>query len=99
MNKTDLTDLHNRDLAIQEARAELRLSFLDALSALKGREAEFRLQEGSAVTGRLTACDRDSLLLHVAELRTPLAQYSHATLRTGDLVSIRVRLPAAANQH
>ena len=83
---------------VQEARAKLRLSFLEALSALKGREAEFRLQEGAAVRGRLAACDRDGLHLHVAELQTPLAHYSHATLRTGDVLSMRVRLPADASQ-
>ena len=64
-----------------------------------GREAEFRLQEGRVVHGRLAAWDRDGLHLHVTELRTPLAHYEHATLRTGDVLSMRLRLAANSSQH
>jgi len=84
-------------LDIQEIRADLRLSFLDVLSSLIGRPAEFQLCSGGAVRGQLEAFDRDILLLHVRNLETPLANYPQATLRATDVVSMRVLLQQPAS--
>lgn len=58
----------------QEARAALRLGFLQAVQALGGRTAKVITAEGNTLSGRLIGTDRDSNLIAIEDLALLLAR-------------------------
>ena len=69
----------------EEARAALRLGFLQAVQALSGRQAEVVTSEGNCLTGKLIATDRDSNLIAIEDLGTPAGKIEHAIVRFSDV--------------
>ena len=66
----------------QEARAALRLGFLQAVQALGGRTAKVITAEGNTLSGKL---DRDSNLVAIEDLGTPAGKIEHAVVRLSDV--------------
>ncbi|XP_069738630.1 gem-associated protein 7 [Phaenicophaeus curvirostris] len=73
--------------AAQGARAALRLRFLRALGAARGRPARFRLRSGVCVDAELGAADVDAVAFQVDALRTPLGVQAAALLRCSDVLA------------
>ncbi|NWH83101.1 GEMI7 protein, partial [Piaya cayana] len=76
--------------ATQRARAALRLRFLRALGAARGRPARFRLRSGVRVdAGAFGAADVEDAAgaFQVDELRTPLGTQAAALLRCSDVLA------------
>jgi len=69
----------------EEARAALRLGFLQAVQALSGRQAEVVTSEGNCLTGKLIGTDRDSNLIAIEDLGTPAGKIEHAIVRFSDV--------------
>ena len=69
----------------QEARAALRLGFLQAVQALGGRTAKVITAEGNTLSGRLIGTDRDSNLVAIEDLGTPAGKIEHAVVRLSDV--------------
>ena len=69
----------------QEARAALRLGFLQTIQALSGRQAELVTAEGNTLTGKLIGTDRDSNLIAIEDLGTPAGKIEHAIVRFSDV--------------
>jgi len=69
----------------QEARAALRLGFLQTVQTLSGRQAEVVTAEGNGLTGKLVGTDRDSNLIAIEDLVTPAGKIEHAIVRFSDV--------------
>lgn len=69
----------------EEARAALRLGFLQAVQALSGRQTEVVTSEGNCLTGKLIGTDRDSNLIAIEDLGTPAGKIEHAIVRFSDV--------------
>ena len=84
------TDVKHPKLSLQmsdeqEARAALRLGFLQTVQALSGRQAELVTAEGNTLTGKLIGTDRDSNLIAIEDLGTPAGKIEHAIVRFSDV--------------
>ena len=78
----------------EEARAALRLGFLQAVQALSGRQAEVVTSEGNCLTGKLIGTDRDSNLIAIEDLGTPAGKIEHAIVRFSDVDHMVLRKSA-----
>ncbi|NWH68140.1 GEMI7 protein, partial [Geococcyx californianus] len=71
----------------QSVRAALRLRYLQALTAARGRPTCFCLQAGVCVDAVFGAADVDAVALQVDALRTPLGVQAAALLRCSDVLA------------
>ena len=78
----------------QEARAVLRLGFLQTVQALSGRQAQVITAEGNTLTGKLIGTDRDSNLVAIEDLETPAGKIEHAIVRFSDVDHMVLRKSA-----
>ena len=69
----------------QDARAALRLGFLQTVQTLSRRQAEVVTAEGNRLTGKLVGTDRDSNLIAIEDLVTPAGKIEHAIVRFSDV--------------
>ena len=69
----------------QEARALLRLGFLQTVQVLSGRQAQVVTAEGNTLTGKLIGTDRDSNLVSIENLGTPAGKIEQGIVRFSDI--------------
>lgn len=70
----------------QEIRAILRERFLWSCSALNGKEGSFVMHEGINVEGVCRGVDKDIMLMHMQNMKTPFTTYPYATVRLPDVL-------------
>lgn len=91
--KFDDTSLSkSTDPHIQECRSDLRERFLWAMTGLTGKHTEISMLENLNVSGTLRGVDKDGLLVHIQNLKTPSTEYSYSTLRLPDCLSLKFKL-------
>lgn len=74
----------------QDERTFLRERFLRMLGSLSGTTADVTMQEKTKVSCQIGAADVDFLHLHVSNLKTPMGLIPQSTLRSSDIVSIKL---------
>ena len=76
----------NKDLDSQKIATELRLEFLNILTSLEGRAANFNLyKKSSPSSGTFRGSDRDILHFGVSDFETPTGVLKSAIVRTTDI--------------
>ncbi|XP_053908861.1 gem-associated protein 7 [Cuculus canorus] len=86
-NSARFRALHGEQAAVQGARAALRLRYLRALAAARGRPARFCLHAGVGVDAVFGAADVDAVAFQVDALQTPLGVQAAALLRCTDVLA------------
>ncbi len=83
----------------QEQRTYLRERFLRLLTSIQNCQAEFNLVNGNRVSAAFGSSDVDILQFQVSDLRTPLGTQPDAILRTTDISSFTVQVPARSENN
>jgi hypothetical protein len=73
----------------QEARAKLRLGFLNTIKSFSGKTCVVTTFEGNKLDCVLVGIDRDSEMVAVENLQTPTGMLKHALLRISDIDVIK----------
>ena len=79
----------------QEHRTFLRERFLRLLTSLQDVETKFIMHGNMKVSGNFSMVDLDIQHIQVTNLKTPIGEQPAALLRTADIVSYNMVLPAS----
>ena len=74
----------------QDLRTFLRERFLRLCAHIPGQEAFLSLHENTKVSCKLGHIDIDVQHIQTSELKTPMGTIPDATLRTSDVISIKI---------